>query len=221
MYYPTTTATGWAIRTGQIQLQARSAAPPPSAETYEQAIRCEVKRADVDPALVEEIERTVRMASLTLGLNPAPRLCWLPAGVKGLRGVVFPDALSEVWVTVQDAAKARETALHELRHVWQLRGDRYLTMGLLTYEQRQADADEFARTWRWDMPPVAAPAVAHHQRSAPQVASRYTADPRRDWPKRETYEHKGLTYVVCEQCDDGVPMNTTHRCPAAYGRRAR
>lgn len=129
-------------------------APAPTIEIRADAIGAEVSRADVDAQLVADVERTVRMASRTLGLDPAPRLRWLPATTRGLRGVVFDDALGEIWVKAQAPAQTTETALHELRHVWQLRGDRYKSVGLLTMEQRQADADDFARTWRWDQTPA-------------------------------------------------------------------
>src|SRR5690348_4782150 len=88
----------------------------PTIDTRADALAAEVRRADVDPQLVEEIERTVRMASRTLGLDPAPRVKWLPADTRNIRGVVFDEALGEVWVKLQAPDKARETALHELKH---------------------------------------------------------------------------------------------------------
>src|SRR4029434_1595601 len=81
-----------------------------------------------------------------------------------IRGVTFDEALGEVWVKVQAPDKTQDTALHELRHIWQLRGDRYKSSGLLTYEQREADADHFAQTWTWETTPAYVDqAVAHRE----------------------------------------------------------
>jgi len=212
----------------------------PVVETRADAVAFEVRRADVDHRLVEETERTIRMASRTLGLDPPPRLRWLPAATKGLRGVVFDEALSEIWVKIQAPEATENTALHELRHVWQLRADRYKSAGLLTMEQRQADADRFAESWDWrQTPAVVDQAAAHrewervwrpvHEATAREYAERF--DTRRSpmlragpalgrqysahGPIRRERKINGVTEIECEQCGEWVRLNVTHRCPAA------
>lgn len=162
-------------------------APAPAIETRADALGCEVPRDVVDAQFVEQIERTVRMAARTLGLDPAPRVRWLPAKARNLRGIVFDDALGEIWVKAQIPTATRDTALHELRHVWQLRGDRYKSVGLLTYEQRQADADDFARTWRWDQTPAVVDQAANQ----------------REWERRYAPMHEAARQHVAEQQERG------------------
>ena len=121
---------------------------PPSARTRADAEACEVRRDRVDAQLRDECERVVRMASRSLGLDPPPRLRWLPADCPSVRGVVFVPG--ELWVRVQSPSEAKHTALHELRHAWGLADDqrRYAALGLDTMEARQLDADQFAASWR-------------------------------------------------------------------------
>jgi hypothetical protein len=185
----------------------------PTIESRSDALEAEVSRDRVDVTLREDIERDVRLASRTLGIDPAPRVRWLPNEVKGIRGIVFDDALHEVWVAVQDPERTRDSALHELKHVHQLRGDRYKSLGLHSYEQRQTDADQFARTWTWEqVPPMPA---------TPRKAVAMHAQPSSRWPQREMWQHKGVTYVECDRCEEGVPLNTRHRCKGpAYSTKA-
>jgi len=142
---------------------------PATVETRSDAIDCEVRRSDIDRKLVEDVERTIRLGSRTLGLDPPPKVRWLPADTKNLRGIVFGHALSEIWVKIQDRDRARDSALHELRHVWQLKDERYLKLGLLTMEQRQRDADNFAATWSLEQVPPMTPGRAADQEKARRV----------------------------------------------------
>jgi hypothetical protein len=178
---------------------------PATIETRADAIAAEVKRGDVDPALVEETERTVRSAARSLGLDPAPRVRWLPASTKNIRGVTFDDTLSEIWVRVQDRERARDTALHELRHVWQLQPAefRWLLPGLKTMAERQADADHFAATWTWDMP---APVTASRQVAAhaqPAGGDRHGAGGsergRQIWEEKYAPLHEAARQYVAER----------------------
>lgn len=213
----------------------------PAIDTRADALEAEVRSYDVDAILVADVERTVRLAARTLGLDPAPKLRWLPADTKHLRGVVFDEVLGEVWVKVQALDATRDTALHELRHVWQLRGDHYKSAGLLTYEQRQADADDFARTWTWEQTPAVIDQAAArrewerrwrpvHEATAREYAQRAerrspmlrasTASGRLVFasaPIRQERKVNGATEVECEHCGEWVKLNVTHRCPA--GRR--
>jgi len=47
---------------------------PPSARTRADAEACELSRDRVDPRIRDEVERTVRLASRSLGLDPAPKV---------------------------------------------------------------------------------------------------------------------------------------------------
>jgi hypothetical protein len=171
---------------------------PPTVETRADAVACEVRRADVNQALVEDIERTIRLASRTLAIDPSPRVRWLPADTRDLRGITFGESLGEVWVKVQAPDKTKDTALHELRHVWQLQpaAFRWLQPELKTMEQRQADADDFARTWTWDMPAVTAPVGAHAQRSATTAGSERG---RLIWEERYAPLHEAQRQAVAER----------------------
>lgn len=132
---------------------------PPTIETRSDALAAEVRRTDVDAQLVADVERTVRMASRTLGLDPEPRVRWLPANTKNVDGVVFAEALSELWVAVGDPEQTKESALHEVKHVQQYRSN-----PVMTVVEAERQADEFARTWTWEMtPPVVDQAAAHRE----------------------------------------------------------
>jgi HK97 family phage prohead protease len=119
---------------------------PPSARTRADAEACEVRRERVDVQLRDAVERTARLASRSLGISP-PKIRWLPASTPECRGIVWEP--NEVWIAIQDRAAAVNTTLHEVRHVYQLQADRWLHLDLLTYEQRQADADSFASSWSY------------------------------------------------------------------------
>lgn len=212
---------------------------PAVVETRADAVACEVRRADVDPQLVEDVERTVRLASRTLGID-APRVRWLPADVKGVRGLTFDAHLDEIWLKPQTMDATKNSALHETKHIHQLRGDHYRTLGLHSYESRQADADDFAERWTWDMtPPVVDQAAAHAEwgrtwrpvheatasyyaeraatrrspmlRASPALGRQYASPV----PIRQERKVNGVTEIQCEQCGEWVRLNVTHRCPAA------
>lgn len=209
----------------------------PTIETRDDALGCEVRRADVDPYLVEEIERTVRMASLTLGLDCEPRLRWLPADTKNLRGVTFGAAQGEIWVRVGPLADVHETALHELRHVQQVRT---LAAVLDNDAAAERDADDFAKSWRWDQTPTVVDQAAGrrlweqryaplHEATAAAYAERAThrrspmlrasPAPSRQLSAsgsiRQERKTNGGAEIQCEQCGAWVRLNVTHSCPAA------
>lgn len=166
---------------------------PPIVETRSDALAAEVDRGSVDLELVIRTERTVRMASRCLGLDPAPRLRWLSADTKNLRGVTFGAALGEIWVRVADIADAEETALHEVRHVHQMR--RYVDDGKeLSHEGDELDAEDFAKTWSpWAPGSPYAPTAATTP-AADQAAAR------RLWEQRYApIQEAGRQYVAERQ----------------------
>jgi len=151
---------------------------------------------------------------------------------------VFDEALSEVWIKIQSSSAAEETARHEVRHCWQLAGDRYKSAGLLTMEQRQRDADAFAASWsltdvprvvdqararaewerRW-RPVHEATRVAYAERAqaarrGPMMRPHATASVS-STPKFRTVD--GVTQRECEQCGEWMAPGVLHRCPAARG----
>lgn len=136
-----------------------------------------------------------------------------------LLGKVEPKNHTELWIKASASLEAvRETVCHEARHAWQFQ--RYFAEGG-PFEMEhgskglyiEGDADEYAAmmvqrlTTPTPLPTRKEPAMLRPAtyRSAPSPLA----------PRRETWSHKGVTYVACDSCDEGVPVNTTHRCPAA------
>jgi hypothetical protein len=107
---------------------------------------------DVDPALRRTAELVAELVSRRLGIA-RPRIRWLPADRKDIRGETLPADLSEVWVKVQDGSAVIETTAHECRHVWQLedRQYRWLARGLETDLEREIDAAEYGRQTRREL----------------------------------------------------------------------